>query len=37
MLREQSRATNRKMIELAETVVEGHILLPNLAQESAPS
>ena len=22
---------------LAETVVEGHILLPNLAQESAPS
>jgi response regulator NasT len=35
MLREQSRADNRKLIDLAAAVVDGHRLLPGPAQDSA--
>jgi hypothetical protein len=31
MLREHSRATNRKLVAIASAVVDGHALLPNQA------
>jgi response regulator NasT len=31
MLREQSRATNRKLVDIASAVVDGHALLPKQA------
>jgi hypothetical protein len=33
MLRHHSRATNRKLVDIAAAVVEGHPLLPNRAAE----
>jgi response regulator NasT len=33
MLRDQSRATNRKLVDIASAVVDGHPLLPKLAPE----
>ena len=36
MLREQSRVANRKLIDLAAAIVDGHRLLPKKAQTPAP-
>ncbi len=36
MLREQSRVANRKLIDLAGAIVDGHPLLPKKAQTPAP-
>ena len=37
MLRERSRIDNRKLIDLATAVVDGHRLLPDLAKPPAPA
>ena len=37
MLREHSRTTNRKLIDLAAAVVDGHRLLPKHPQARLPS
>jgi response regulator NasT len=34
MLREQSRSTNRKLVDIASAVVDGHVLLPKLPTPS---
>jgi AmiR/NasT family two-component response regulator len=34
MLREHSRAANRKLVDIATAVVDGHLLLPKLPQEA---
>ena len=34
MLRHHSRATNRKLVDIAAAVVDGHPLLPNRATDS---
>ena len=36
MLREHARTTNRKLVDVASAVVEGHRLLPKQAHSSAP-
>jgi hypothetical protein len=35
MLRDQSRAANRKLVDIASAVVEGHPLLPKPASKPA--
>jgi response regulator NasT len=37
LLREHSRASNRKLIDLATAVVDGHQLLPKQPDAPAPS
>ena len=37
MLRERSRSTNRKLVDIASAVVDGHRLLPKLPAQAPAS